>query len=69
MSPKWLAGLRKRSERVDPAELARTAEISLSETRTRQKHVNALTSYLNNRTGQNGFGEDFEITLIPRRVS
>lgn len=63
MSPKWL---RRRQPRVDPEELARTAEESLNETRSQQAHVNALTSYLNNRTGQNGFGEDFEITLTPR---
>lgn len=65
MSPKWL---KRRTPRVDPDELARTAEESLAETRRRQPHVNALTSYLNNRTGQNGFGEDFEITLNPRRA-
>lgn len=65
MSPKWLG---RRKSRVDPVELAEAAEESLKETRNQQAHVNALTSYLNNRTGQNGFGEDFEITLIPRRA-
>ena len=64
MSRKWL---RRRKIRVDPNELARTAEESMKETRSQQAHVNALTSYLSNRQGQNGFGEDFEITLIPRR--
>ena len=63
MSPKWL---RKRAPRIDPDELSRTAEESLEETRSQQAHVNALTSFLENRKGQNGFGEDFEITLIPR---
>lgn len=65
MKPKWLAKLRKSNPSVDPAELARTAEISLRETRKRQGLVDALTSYLDNRSGQNGFGEDFEITLVP----
>ncbi|AWN03251.1 hypothetical protein PBI_CAMILLE_4 [Microbacterium phage Camille] len=66
MSPlKWLS---RRTPRVDPEELARTAEESLRETRSQQEHVNALTSYLKNREGQNGFGEDFEITLTPRRA-
>lgn len=65
MSPRWLG---KRKARVDPEELNRLAEESLAETRGQQAHVNALTSYLNVRTGQNGFGEDFEITLNPRRA-
>ena len=63
MSPKWFS---KRAPRVDPDEMKRVAEESLAETREKQQHVNALTSYLENRKGQNGFGEDFEITLIPR---
>lgn len=65
MSPTWL---KKRKPRVDPDVMSRVAEDSLAETQSQQAHVNALTSYLNNRTGQNGFGEDFEITLIPRRA-
>ena len=63
MSPKWFS---KRTPRVDPDEMNRVAEESLAETREKQSHVNALTSYLSERKGQNGFGEDFEITLIPR---
>lgn len=65
MGLKWLS---RHEPRVDPKELSRLAEESLTETRGKQPHVNALTSYLNNRTGENGFGEDFEITLIPRRA-
>lgn len=65
MSPRWF---RKRTPRVDPYELARKAEESLQETRGQQAHVNALTSFLEARKGQNGFGEDFDITfLVPRR--
>lgn len=65
MSPRWF---KKRAPRVDPVEMERTAEESLRETRDQQEHVNALTSYLNDRQGQNGFGEDFGITLNPRRA-
>lgn len=31
--------------------------------------VNNLTSWLEDRKNQNGFGEDFEYTLRPRRAS
>lgn len=31
--------------------------------------VNNITSWLENRKDQNGFGEDFEYTLRPRRAS
>lgn len=65
MSPSWF---KRRKPRVDPAELSRIAEASLRETRDQQEHVNALTSYLENRKGQNGFGEDFDVTFLrPRR--
>lgn len=63
MKSRWFS---RRDPRVDPAELDQLAEKSLEETRSRQEHVNALTSYLETRKGQNGFGEDFEITLNPR---
>lgn len=65
MSPKWL---NKRKPRVDPDAMSQVAEKSLAETQSQQAHVNALTSFLETRKGQNGFGEDFEITLIPRRA-
>jgi hypothetical protein len=63
MKSRWFS---RRAPRVDPEELSHKAEKSLNETRSRQDHVNALTSYLETRKGQNGFGEDFEITLNPR---
>lgn len=66
MSPSWL---KKRKPRVDPDVMSRVAEKSLAETKSQQAHVNALTSFLADRKGQNGFGEDFEITLTPRRAS
>lgn len=65
MSPKWF---NKKKPRVDPDELGRKADESLHKTRSQQAHVNAITSYLGRRSGQNGFGEDFEITLNPRRA-
>lgn len=63
MSLKWFG---KSKPRVDPDAMNRQAEESMAETRNRQDHVNALTSYLDRRQGQNGFGEDFEVTFIPR---
>lgn len=63
-----LRWFKKRTPRIDPDELGRQAKESLKATRAQQPHVNALTSYLERRKGQNGFGEDFEITfLVPRR--
>lgn len=36
---------------------------------TRQEpRVNIITSWLDRRRDQNGFGADFELTLIPRRA-
>lgn len=59
---------RKQSERVDPDALLRKADQSLRETKAKQPHVNFLTAWLNGRSEQNGFGEDFDYTLsTPRR--
>lgn len=33
-----------------------------------EPRVNMITNWLNTRHRQNGFGEDFELTLIPRRA-
>lgn len=59
----------RKAPQVDIDEMNRVAEESLEETRSRQPHVNALTSFLNNRTGRNGFGEDFDITFTPRSAA
>jgi hypothetical protein len=53
----------KNPSRIDPAELERVATDSLDKVRKQQPRVNALTSYLERRKNQNGFGEDFEYTL------
>lgn len=57
---------RKKGSRVDPEEIIRQADESLTKTAERQTHVNALTSYLNWRNGENNFGRDFDISLVPR---
>lgn len=53
----------KRTSHINPEELTRKAEESLKQTQAQQPKVNALTTYLENRKNQNGFGEDFEYTL------
>lgn len=60
--------LRKQQPRVDPDELAMKAERSLNATEAKQEHVDKLTGWLDKRKNQNGFGEDFEYTLKPRRA-
>lgn len=57
----------KHESRIDPDALTLKAEQSLRETEKKQPHVNAITSWLRRRDGQNGFGEDFEYTLRPKR--
>ena len=56
-----------RPERPDPNDLIRQAEESLRKTERQQPHVDRITKWLNNRENQNGFGEDFEYTLRPKR--
>lgn len=59
---------KNRRDRIDPDELSRKADNSLRETRSKQGHVNMLTGWLKGRENQNGFGEDFEISLIPKEA-
>lgn len=57
-----------RKAKVDPEELDRqTAEINDYLGKEEQR-MTALASFLNNRRGQNGLGEDFDITFYPRGV-
>ena len=63
---KWF---NKHPDRIDPDELTRKADQSILETRAKQPHVNRLTSYLDKRKNQNGFGDDWEITWQPRGAS
>lgn len=58
----------KHPSRVDPAELERAATDSRAMVRQQQPRVNALTAYLNWRSKENGFGDDFEYTLITKEA-
>lgn len=60
---------RNRRDKVDPDELNRqTAEVNEFLENEGPK-VSAVATWLNNRKGQNGLGEDFDITFYPRGVS
>ena len=54
---------RKQSERVDPDALLLKANESLRKTKARQPKVNFLVSWLDKRSEDNGFGEDFGFVL------
>lgn len=57
-----------RKAKVDPAELERqTAEIN-EYLDKEEPRMTALASFLNHRRGQNGLGEDFDVTFYPRGV-
>lgn len=58
---RWLK--KDNSNRIDPDELLQKAEESIRITRAQQSKVNIITSYLQRRDGQNGFGEDFQFTF------
>lgn len=57
---------KKRSNKVDPNELLKKAEHSLATTEEQQPRVSFLTNWLHKRNGKNGFGDDFEWSLIPK---
>ncbi|WP_291053751.1 hypothetical protein [Herbiconiux sp.] len=57
-----------RHPRIDPDELTAQADESMRRVAAQQPHVNALTSWLEARKDQNGFGEDFEYTLRPKEA-
>jgi hypothetical protein len=46
--------------------LLETTEAAAQQLEEQKPKVNALGSWLENRLEQNGFGEDFEVSLIPR---
>lgn len=56
----------KKRDRLDPDEIARQASEATEQLRAQQPHVNAITTYLNNRNRTNGFGQDFEFTFIAK---
>lgn len=53
--------------RSNPEELIQQAEATLRRVESQQPHVDRITSWLKTREDQNGFGEDFEYTLRPKR--
>lgn len=55
-----------RRAKVDPDVLDRqTAEVN-EFLEQEEPRMTALASFLNNRRGQNGLGEDFDVTFYPR---
>lgn len=55
-----------RRAKVDPEVLDRqTAEIN-EYLEQEEPRMTALATFLNNRRGQNGLGEDFDVTFYPR---
>ena len=58
----------RRPPKVDPDELNRqTAEVNAFIDEQSPK-MSAVAKWLINRSGQNGFGEDFDITCYPREI-
>lgn len=56
----------RKKNRIDPLELTRQAEAASEQIRSQQPHVDALNGWLERRKNINGFGQDFELTLIPK---
>lgn len=64
----WIKKLKKRKSEIDTDALMLKAEASIAKTQAQQPRVNRITQYLEHRNNQNGFGEDFEISLIPKEA-
>lgn len=60
---------RGKRQRVDPEDLISKAEASIRKTKEQQPRVNAISLWLNNRNLINGFGDDFEYTLRPKKAT
>lgn len=61
--------MRKRlwpAQRVDPEELNKQTEEINAKLKRDEPRMNSIASYLEWRTGRNGFGRDFELTLRPK---
>ena len=57
---------KRRDQKVDVEELhQQTAEVNEFLEKERPR-MSAVATWLNNRKGQNGLGEDFDITFYPR---
>lgn len=59
---------RRRSSGIDPDELDRQTEAIEEELEREAPRMAAIATYLERRRMQNGFGNDFEYTLRPRRA-
>jgi hypothetical protein len=57
---------RRKKSRTDPDAISAQADAATEQLRTQQAQVNALTEYLDRRKATNGFGDDFEWSLIPK---
>ena len=60
--------LKKRRSRIDPADVDKKADESLEYSAQNEDKVNVIIDFLQKRKNQNGFGEDFEITLRPKEA-
>ena len=60
--------LRKKRHRLDPADVDKKADESLEYSAQNEDKVNVIIDFLQKRKNQNGFGEDFEITLRPKEA-
>lgn len=56
----------RKKARIDPVEVSRIADEASEQIRSQQPHVDALNGWLERRKNINGFGQDFELTLIPK---
>jgi hypothetical protein len=60
---------RRKKSRVDPEALDKqTAEVR-EFLENEKPRMSAVAEFLNNRRGQNGLGEDFDITFYPRSTT
>lgn len=59
---------RKRSPKVDPAELDRQTDEVNRMLEREGTRMTFIADWLERRKGQNGFGEDFDITFYPREA-
>lgn len=60
---------KKREPQVDPAELERQTDEVNEYLEREGPRMTFVANWLNNRKGQNGLGEDFDITFYPRGAS
>lgn len=57
---------RRKKSATDAEAISAQADAATEKLRTQQPRVNALANYLDRRKESNGFGDDFEWSLIPK---